>query len=165
MISAFAVLHASGRYPELQLVIPGRIDSCRAGIERLIQELSLSQSVRLVGPVEDHELCELYRCARALVFPSRYEGFGIPVLEAMHFGTPVVTSDRSSLPEVAGKAALVANPDDPREIASACDKLLSNDILAGELAEMGRVRAASFRWESTVAESWRVLLSLLEKRL
>lgn len=91
----------------------------------------------------------LYALATAVIFPSRYEGFGLPVLEAMARGVPVVTSDRSSLPEVAGDAAVLVDPDDDHAIAEAVRRVLADGELRERLSVAGRARAATFSWERT----------------
>jgi glycosyltransferase involved in cell wall biosynthesis len=91
----------------------------------------------------------LYAIASAFVFPSLAEGFGLPVLEAMARGVPVACSDRSSLPEVVGDAALLFDPEDPRAIAAALERLLADRAGADRLRAAGRARAATFTWERT----------------
>lgn len=108
--------------------------------------------LRVLGRVDDDALARLYRGATLFVYPSFYEGFGMPVLEAMASGTPVVTSDRSSLPEVTGAAALTVRPEDPTAIAAAIRHLLANPGEAQELAERGIERACAFRWERAAVE-------------
>jgi alpha-1,3-rhamnosyl/mannosyltransferase len=103
--------------------------------------------VRFLGYVDQPDLVGLYAHAEGLVFPSLYEGFGLPVVEAMAAGTPVVTSRRGALPEVAGDAALYVDPEDPSDIADGLQKLLEDRKLQGDLAEKGRVRARTFTWE------------------
>jgi glycosyltransferase involved in cell wall biosynthesis len=109
--------------------------------------------IRWTGYLDDARLQELYRSARALVYPSLYEGFGLPVLEAMTFGCPVVTSPLSSLPEVGGDAALYVDPRSPEAIAAALDRLVREPELATSLASRGRARAALFSWERTARET------------
>ena len=97
--------------------------------------------------------------AEVFAFPSVYEGFGLPVLEAMACGTPVVTSTVSSLPEVAGDAALLVDPESVPEIAAAIDRLVKDTELAGSLRQRGLSRAAAFPWDATA----RTVLALLEQ--
>jgi len=112
---------------------------------------ALGVSGDLVMPrwLEPADLEGLYTLAALVVFVSRYEGFGLPVLEAMARGVPVVTSDRSSLPEVAGDAAVLVDPADPGAIADAIGSLLADPAERARLAAAGRVRAAGFTWELT----------------
>jgi glycosyltransferase involved in cell wall biosynthesis len=102
--------------------------------------------VRFLGWTDGAELEGLYRAARCFVFPSLYEGFGLPVLEAMARGVPVACSNRSALPEVAGDAALLFDPEDVAAIADALERLLTDDALAQRLGEAGREQAQQFSW-------------------
>ena len=111
---------------------------------------------RATGWVEDAELEGLYRLASAFVYPSLHEGFGMPVLEAMHRGVPVACSDATSLPEVAGDAALLFDPLSVDAIAAAISRLLEEPGLAARLAQAGRARAATFTWEATADATWAV---------
>jgi glycosyltransferase involved in cell wall biosynthesis len=105
-----------------------------------------NESLVLAGYVTDGELRALYERAACFVFPSFYEGFGIPPLEAMHCGCPVIVSDRASLPEVCGQAALYCNPDDPLDIAAKLRRVLTSQLLQEELREAGRARVRQFSW-------------------
>jgi alpha-1,3-rhamnosyl/mannosyltransferase len=107
--------------------------------------------VRFLGWVDDRTLDGLYRAARCLVFPSLAEGFGLPVLEAMARGTPVACSRTSSLPEIAGEAALYFDPLETAEIAVAIEQLLDDAQLRHRLRDAGLERARSFTWEATAA--------------
>jgi glycosyltransferase involved in cell wall biosynthesis len=106
-----------------------------------------SDQVRFLGYVTDGELKALYTHAACLVFPSFYEGFGIPPLEAMRCGCPVIASDAASLPEVCGDAALYASPDSAEEFSQQVTRILTSESLRDELAVKGRLRANDFRWE------------------
>jgi glycosyltransferase involved in cell wall biosynthesis len=106
--------------------------------------------VRFFGFVPDATLAILYRLAHTFAFPSLYEGFGLPPLEAMACGTPVVTSRLSSLPEVVGEAAILVDPYDVDDIAGALVRLLSDPALRERLATLGRARATHFSWDKSV---------------
>lgn len=110
---------------------------------------ALDGLVRFPGHVTDAELVTLYQMAACLVFPSLYEGFGLPVLEAMSAGCPVITSNASSLPEVAGDAALLIDPLSATDIAQAMQRVLEDETLRTRLIEDGRKQATRFSWEET----------------
>ncbi|GAA0193309.1 glycosyltransferase family 4 protein [Halobaculum roseum] len=105
------------------------------------------------GYVDDHRLVEYYNAADVVAVPSYYEGFGFPVLEAMACETPVVTSDRSCLPEIAGDAALFVEPDDPGAIADGIEAVLRDRVVSSELQQAGLERAKSFTWERTAEQT------------
>ena len=119
--------------------------------------------VKLAGPVGDTLLHALYQAADGLAYPSLYEGFGLPVLEAMANGTPVLTSDRSSLPEVAGDAALLVDPLDRAAIGAGLVRLAGDQDLRGRLVEAGRRRAAGFTWRATAAATWSTYREVAER--
>lgn len=111
--------------------------------------------------LSDESVALFYSKADAFVYPSYYEGFGLPVLEAMTLGAPVVTSNTSSLPEVAGDAALFIDPNDPEEIAEAIFKLISNSQLRSELIDKGKERAKLFSWQKTARETLKAYKSII----
>ncbi len=115
--------------------------------DRRVAALGLTDRVRRLGHVEEDDMPALYAGALAFVFPSRFEGFGLPVLEAMSLGAPVITSNVSSLPEVAGEAALLVDPMDPAAIAAAMERLERDHGLREALGLAGRSRAALFSWD------------------
>jgi len=115
----------------------------------VVDELALSDRVHMAGYVSDDALRALYRQASVYVHASLYEGFGLTILEAMASGTPVITSDRSSLPEVAGDAALLVNPHDPESIAAALVTICGNSGVAEKMRQAGIARARAFPWENT----------------
>ncbi len=119
---------------------------------------------RLLGRVSDDELRALYAGAAAFAYPSLYEGFGLPVLEAMAAGAPVLTSNVSSLPEVAGDAALLVDPLDTAAITAGLEQLLTDDALAARLRADGPVRAAEFSWGRTARETLADLRRIARRR-
>lgn len=123
--------------------------------------LGLGERVRFIGPVDEASLPALYSGARLFVFPSLYEGFGLPVLEALACGAPVACSRTSSLPEVAGEAAVYFDPLNIGEIAGAVRRLSEDAGLRQELGRGGLERAASFSWQRTAAETFAVYRSLI----
>jgi glycosyltransferase involved in cell wall biosynthesis len=129
------------------LVIAGKPGWLYEPILACVTELGLQDLVRLTGFFPDDDLPALYNAAALLAMPSRYEGFGLPVLEAMACGTPVVCSNTSSLPEVAGEAALLASPDDARVWADAIACVMSDEALRSQLRQRGYTQAARFSWE------------------
>jgi glycosyltransferase involved in cell wall biosynthesis len=118
----------------------------------MARELGVADRVCWLQSADDDQLKQLYRQAVALVFPSLYEGFGLPVLEAMAAGTPVITSNCASLPEVAGDAALLVDPLRLDQIREAMQALASDDLLRARLGSRGRERAKQFSWDSTASQ-------------
>ncbi len=134
-------------YQKLRLKQPLVIIGKKAWLwQEELQNINTS-SIILLDYLTYQELQCFYRSATCLIFPSLYEGFGLPVLEAMRFGTPVITSNISSLPEVAGDAALYVNPYDSQDIAEKLDYMISNEALREKLAQAGRQRAEMFSME------------------
>ncbi|MCD6519611.1 MAG: glycosyltransferase family 4 protein [Anaerolineae bacterium] len=145
LIKAYHLLRQRWHIPH-HLVIGGTRGWLDEEIDQTIQELDLTQEVHLIGFVADEDLPILYSMADLFVFPSLYEGFGIPVLEAMACGTPVVTSSTSSLPEVAGEAALLVPPTDVEALAEAMAKLLEDEELRADLQRKGFLQIKRFTW-------------------
>ena len=131
------------------LVLPGYPTAHEAELRDRARELGVEEDVRFAAWVSTAELEGLWALARAFVFPSLYEGFGLPVLEAMARGVPVACSNASSLPEVAGDAALLFDPNDESDIAGALRRILSDEGLRERLVSLGRAQAARFSWART----------------
>ena len=151
LLEAFAQLAPT--YPDLTLVIGGKRQWQTSEIDETFAHLNVGGRVHFTGYVADADLPALYSAARAFVFPSLYEGFGLPPLEAMACGTPVVCSNVSSLPEVVGDAALTVDPYDVSGLASAIERLLIDDGLHTMMAERGLARAAQFSWQQTAEQT------------
>lgn len=151
LLAAYAELRA--RRPELTLVIAGKRQWATAEVDQAMARLALEPHVHFTGYVPDADLPALYSAAEVFVFPSLYEGFGLPPLEAMACGTPVVTSNRSSLPEVVGDAALLVDPYDVPALAAAIERVLDDAPLRAELQRRGFARAARFTWEQVARET------------
>jgi glycosyltransferase involved in cell wall biosynthesis len=115
------------------------------------------RNVHLVGYLDDELLPAVYAGAEIFVYPSIYEGFGLPVIEAMASGVPVITSGVTALPEVAGNAAVYADPFDVDSIAAGIQRLADDKALCAELSQKGLVRAAQFDWQRTAQKTWQVL--------
>jgi glycosyltransferase involved in cell wall biosynthesis len=149
--------------PELSLVIAGSgVEWNPEGSDLLGQAMAglpedVRSRVRRTGYVSDSDKVALLSGAEAFVYPSSYEGFGLPVLEAMACGTPVVTSNASSLPEVAGDAAVLVDPADPAAIAAGIDRSLGDGELHQRLVVAGLERAARYSWEETARRTAEVL--------
>ena len=144
LIGALSRLEPAGRPV---LVLPGYPTAHESELRERVSALDLDADVRFPAWVSAEELEGLWDVARAFVFPSLYEGFGLPVLEAMARGVPVACSNASSLPEVAGDAALMFDPGDEAAIASALQRLLHEPALAESLRARGLARAREFTWE------------------
>ncbi|HEX6387741.1 MAG TPA: glycosyltransferase family 1 protein [Anaerolineae bacterium] len=138
------------------LLIAGAWDSRYPEPMTRAAELQLAESIRFLGPIPEKDLPALYTGAAVFVFPSLYEGFGLPVIEAMACGTAVACSNTSSLPEVAGDAALYFDPAIPRAIAGAIGRLLADEGLRNELAQRGMAQAAQFSWSKTAEATLRI---------
>jgi glycosyltransferase involved in cell wall biosynthesis len=153
------LIRAYGRKPrDFRLILAGLRGFHAESIERLIDEMGLRDSVQIAGWVPREQLYSLYARARAFVYPSLFEGFGMPVLEAMAAGVPVACSDIPPLREVAGDAALFFNPLDEDDIASAMERVMSKSSWQERLAVAGRERARGFSWKQSAEQTLTVLL-------
>jgi glycosyltransferase involved in cell wall biosynthesis len=148
LIEAFHLVRRRG-LDHLRLVLIGDEISTYAALRRAVHRHQLHPYVRFLGYLPEETLGVMYRLAGVFVFPSLYEGFGLPPLEAMASGTPVVTSNVSSLPEVAGDAAVLVDPYDPNAIANGIYQVLTDDQLRRDLRARGAARARQFSWEQS----------------
>jgi glycosyltransferase involved in cell wall biosynthesis len=137
-----------------QLVLAGKAQWRESELYEVVRCAGIEQDVLFTGHISDNELVRLYNAADVFVYPSLYEGFGLPVLEAMACGVPVVTSCITSIPEVAGEAALLCDPCDVDALAMAIGRILQDRNLNNDLRINGLRHAASFSWEKTAKLTW-----------
>jgi alpha-1,3-rhamnosyl/mannosyltransferase len=149
LLEAFAALHE--RHPEAMLVLTSGEAQMGSAVTEAIDRLGLAGHVRRLGRIPERDLVALYREATALTFPSRYEGFGLPVLEAMSCGCAVLASDATALPEAVGGAGVLLPPSDPSAWTAAMAELLTNPARVAELAAAGTARIAAFDWHVSAA--------------
>jgi glycosyltransferase involved in cell wall biosynthesis len=161
LLEAFHYLLATH---DLRLVIVGKKGWLYEGFFRRLRELGLEGQVIFTGYVPDEDLPAIYSAADLFVFPSLYEGFGLPVLEAMACGVPVICSNTSSLPEVAGDAAFLVDPADVRALAGAMEQALTDEHLRSELMAKGLERARWFTWEKAAAKTLEVYRGVLGRK-
>jgi glycosyltransferase involved in cell wall biosynthesis len=152
LIEAYDQLRRRG-FEALKLLIIGDEISKWPALRRAVHRHKLHKHVRFLGYQPDETLAVLYRLAAVFVFPSLYEGFGLPPLEAMACGTPVVTSNVSSLPEVTGDAAILVDPYEVESIVEGMERVLTDPALGAELRAKGIARAREFSWERSVART------------
>ena len=154
IIEAFSALKASlakeALYPDLKMIIIGDEVSKNPDIRRAVVRSGMQHDVRFLGYVPIEVLRIFFDMAKVFVFPSLYEGFGLPPLEAMAHGTPVVASNTSALPEVVGNAALLVNPENVFEISRALHRMLTDQALRDRMKAAGIEQAKKFSWETSV---------------
>jgi glycosyltransferase involved in cell wall biosynthesis len=162
LIEAYSILRRRG-YEQVKLLIIGDEISKYPNLRRLVHRFQLHQHVRFFGFVPEATLAVLYRMAAMFVFPSLCEGFGLPPLEAMAAGVPVITSNVSSLPEVVGDAAVLIDPMDAGAIADAMARLLDDDGMRRDLVRRGHERVRAFSWQRSVARVRQVYGEVLHR--
>ena len=153
-----AMAEVREQIPDVRLRVIGPPDQRYPEAPQRARELGIEGAVEWVGYASNQDLVQAYQAADVFALPSRYEGFGLPVLEAMACGTPVVCGNRSSLPEVAGDAALLVDPDRPEELAQALVRVLTDTGLRACLKEKGLFRARTFTWARTAEQTLRAYL-------
>ena len=161
LLAAFRLLKDAARF-DGDLVLSGIAKQGHAAVQQEIERLGLTDCVRMSGYFSMQDLPAFYRCAELLAFPSLFEGFGLPVLEAMACGCPVVCADATSLPEIAGGAALLFPPKDAAGLALQMQRVLEDSSLRSSLRQAGLGRAACFSWQRTARETLAVYHAVLE---
>jgi alpha-1,3-rhamnosyl/mannosyltransferase len=154
LVRAFAKVAAKEH--DVTLVLTGGEAQEEKPLAELVTHLGLGHRVLRTGRIPRRDLLAVVRGATALTFPSRYEGFGLPVLEAMSLGTPVIAAHTTALPEVVGDAGMLLSPDDHDAWAGAMQRLLDDEDERNRLAEAGRSHVEQFSWKSTAAKTIQV---------
>lgn len=162
IIEAFALIKKQKDFHNIKLVIAGKKGWLFEDIFNLVDKLNLKDHVIFTDYVDETDKPIIYNMAKLFVFPSLYEGFGIPVLEAMASSVPVITSNMSSLPEVAGDAAILVNPKDIEDIAKNMIKILSDDDLKNELVRKGYIQAQKFTWEASAEKLYNIYKEIMK---
>jgi glycosyltransferase involved in cell wall biosynthesis len=163
LLQAYRTL-LDGKVTTAPLVLVGGKGWLYDEVFECVERLHLAERVRFLHDVPNADLPGLYSAASVLTTPSFYEGFGLPALEAMACSTPVVVSDRASLPEVVGEAGLLVNPDDPEDVAQALARVLTEEPLRARMRELGLAQAARFTWEKAARETLAVYQAVVGDR-
>jgi glycosyltransferase involved in cell wall biosynthesis len=154
LLKAFDIIAHS--YPEIALVLVGGAGWNAQQISRQIKEMRHGDRIYRLGYTGREDMPALYRLAEVFVYPSIYEGYGLPVLEAMACGTPTITSTVSSMPEIIGDAGILVSPDNAVELSAAMLELLGNPQLAAELTQKSQKRALGFSWRKTAEQTLQI---------
>lgn len=162
IIEAFALIKKQKDFDNIKLVIAGKKGWLFEDIFNLVDKLNLKDHVIFTDYVDETDKPIIYNMAKLFVFPSLYEGFGIPVLEAMASSVPVIASNVSSLPEVAGNAVILVNPKDIEGIAKNIIKILSDDDLKNELVRKGHIQAQKFTWEASAEKLYNIYKEIMK---
>jgi len=162
LLSAFAEYRKKAKHYK-KLCIAGGYGWLEENFKEKIADLGLVDDVVVTGYVSDEELANLYRYCYTFIYPSWYEGFGLPVLEAMNFGKPVIASNVTSIPEITGKSAILINPHQPDEITVGMWRLEDDLALFNKLADEGKERASLFSWDKAAKETIKIYQDLLLK--
>jgi glycosyltransferase involved in cell wall biosynthesis len=163
LLEAYAALPTRMKV-KVSLVIVGNSGWGSVKVEEWVSQLNLKDYVIILGYIEDGELAALYKQARFLVLPSLYEGFGLPIIEAMSFGTPVLTSNKSSMPEVAGDGAILVNPLSVDAITNGLTDLIGDDVLCNKLAKASLINAQKYSWEKSASDLFQVFKNAISEK-
>jgi len=163
LIDAFADLIKEEGYRDYKLLIVGRKGWLYGAIFKKVEDLHIKDDVLFIEHIPEEELPVFYQLAQIYLFPSLYEGFGLPILEAMASGCPVITSNVSSMPEVAGDAAILINPLDKKELLAAIKQVMENKMLQKQMREKGHIQVQKFSWQKAAEETKAVYENLTKK--
>jgi glycosyltransferase involved in cell wall biosynthesis len=155
LIQAFGIFRLNCKY-NYKLVIVGRKEEVEVPIKSIVQKSNYVNDIIVTGLIPDRDLPKYYGLSEMFIYPSLYEGFGLPILEAMACGCPVVTSNITSMPEIAGNAAVLVDPYSPESIAVAMQLIASDQRKRQELVELGFKRSAQFSWDQTARETIKI---------
>jgi glycosyltransferase involved in cell wall biosynthesis len=162
LLKAFS-LFKKWQKSNMKLLVAGRLAWKFEDLVEKLETYKYRDDVQLLGAVTDEQLAKITASAYALVYPSLFEGFGLPVLEAMQSGVPVIASDASSIPEVGGDAALYASPNDPDAFAKQMLLLYKDETARNKQIEKGIERAAAFSWDKTANQVWQNIVLIAKK--
>jgi glycosyltransferase involved in cell wall biosynthesis len=162
LLQAFSLFRKRNQNSEIKLVIVGRNGWLHNEIYQTVAQEKLEKEVRFMGFVDENDLPAIYSGAKFFVYPSIYEGFGLPPLEAMACGTPSIVANTASLPEVVGDASFLIDPANIDELATALERLDANERTREELKQKGLVRAQLFSWEKTILKTLKVYQQVYE---
>jgi len=162
LLKAF-ILFKKRQYTNMKLVIVGRPAWKYEEVEEMRAEMPYREDVMWVGYMNVDELSKVIGAAYAMVYASFFEGFGIPILEALQCEVPAIVSNTSSMPEVAGDAALLVDPNDPQDIADKMHLLYKDENLRKRLIDNARVQASKFAWDATAGKLWDSMMKCVEK--
>jgi glycosyltransferase involved in cell wall biosynthesis len=150
LITAYGMYLSRNPGRDIDLVFTGALDEAQQELKEEVRRMGLERHVHFLGYLPEEQLAAVWRGSSVLVFPSLYEGFGIPILEAMQFGKPIICSNVTSLPEVAGDAALYFDPRKPFEIVECLEKIIGNSELIADLVNRGHERLLQFQTQEMV---------------
>jgi len=159
LIEAFG-LFKQATNASIKLLIGGRLAWQTGEIKTALEQSAVEQDIKLLGYIEDSRLPDLLGAALALTYPSLFEGFGVPILEAMHAEVPILTSNLSSLPEVAGEAAILVDPTNTQAMAIGLKRMYQSKTLRADLIAAGRIQRQKFSWDKATKVVWENLLEL-----
>jgi glycosyltransferase involved in cell wall biosynthesis len=157
LLKAFS-LFKKWQKSNMRLIVVGRLAWQYTDLIEKLKTYKYREDVVMLNYVSDEQLAKITASAYALVYPSFFEGFGLPILEAMQSATPVICSNTSSMPETAADAALLADPNDPDSIAKQMLAVYKDETLRDELVQKGKLRAADFSWDTTADLVWNAIL-------